>query len=270
MQGKNTKKLLTTSMVLVLIAIMSLTAATAAWMTIADRTRVKTMRLDVTSGANVRFDLDAHGDFEDYVKSLRLIDIADRILRDQGYHPRENPLTPVTTEDCVHFTVENGDPAAKEYYMEFTLHFMATTDMVVHLTTAGADGTRILAEDTPELAEAMRISFTADSGTFVYDPGMGQGEEEGYGGTVFGLANGDRVRYTPGNALFSLKAGEDKPVTVRIWLEGTDEACTDDLRGAAYSIQLRFVGTDENGNILEDTRTTSRRNSAATPKEERN
>lgn len=38
---------------------------------------------------------------------------------------------------------------------------------------------------------------------------------------------------------------------VHIWLEGTDEACTDQLRGADYSIQMRFVGTDEAGNELD-------------------
>ena len=45
-----------------------------------------------------------------------------------------------------------------------------------------------------------------------------------------------------------------KPVKVRIWLEGTDENCTDELRSADYQIQLRFIGTDEDGNLLEDAR----------------
>lgn len=270
MKQNSTKKLLSTSLLLVLIALVSLTAATAAWMTIADSTRLKTMRLDVTSGANLRFDLDSHETFEEYVKSLRLIDIADRILRDQGYHPRENPLSPVTTTDCIHFTLENGEPAAKESYMEFVLHFMATDDMVVHLTTAGEEGTRIFSDEVSDIAKAMRISFTADDSTAVYDPGMEQGSEEGLGGKIFGLARGNRIVYDASNTLFFLKAGVDKPVTVRIWLEGTDEICTDALRGVPYHIQLRFVGTDENGNLLEDSRTTTRRSAAATPTEERN
>jgi hypothetical protein len=53
------------------------------------------------------------------------------------------------------------------------------------------------------------------------------------------------------NSLFSLKKEVDKPVVVRVWLEGTDEACTDALRGADYSIRLRFLGTDEDNNVLE-------------------
>ena len=59
------------------------------------------------------------------------------------------------------------------------------------------------------------------------------------------------VTYSDDNALFSLTAYENKPVTLRLWLEGTDEACTDAIRKAEYSVRLRFVGTDENGNLLE-------------------
>ena len=255
-EKNNTRRLLTTSILLALLAFVSVTAATAAWMTIADRTRVRSMRMEITTGANLRFDLDAHDSFEDYVKTLSFDEIAARIARDQGYDPKTHPLTPVTTGDCVHFTLENGDPAKKEYYLDFVLHFMATTDMVVHLTGAGAQGTQV-SSPTPGLPGAMRISFTAEE-TSVYSPGMGGSSRPGYGGKVFGLG-AEGIRYDETNALFTLKAGVDKPVAVRIWLEGTDEGCTDHLRGAEYSIRLRFVGTDEDGNVLEDSRNTSRR-----------
>ena len=66
-EKNNTRRLLTTSILLALLAFVSVTAATAAWMTIADRTRVRSMRMEITSGANLRFDLDAHDSFEDYV-----------------------------------------------------------------------------------------------------------------------------------------------------------------------------------------------------------
>ena len=57
------------------------------------------------------------------------------------------------------------------------------------------------------------------------------------------------VHFVP--PLFSLKKDVDKEVLVHVWLEGTDERCTDNLIGADYSIQLRFIGTDENGRILD-------------------
>ena len=51
--------------------------------------------------------------------------------------------------------------------------------------------------------------------------------------------------------LFYLPANTDVPVRVQIWLEGTDNACDDALIGGNYSIQLRFVGADENHQLME-------------------
>ena len=251
-QKSPTRKLMTTSVLLFLLALVSITAATTAWMTIADRTRVRSMRMEITSGANLRFDLDPHEEFEDYVKTLSFEDIAQRIMQEKGFAPSDNPLVPVTTGDCVHFTLEDGTAAKPEYYLEFTLHFMASEDMIVHLTSAGLDGTRI-SSSAAQLPQAMRLSFTAEE-TSIYDPGLGDTWQNTRAGKVFGLPLGDAITYHDGNALFPLKEGVDKPVVLRVWLEGTDEACTDELRDTDYSIRLRFVGTDEEGNLLEDAR----------------
>lgn len=255
-QKSDSRRLLTTSILLALLAFVSITAATAAWMTIADRTRVRSMRMEITSGANLRFDLDPHETFEEYVKTLSFEEIAARILQDQGYDPKNNPLTPVTTRDFENFTLENGTAAKKEYYYEFTLHFMATEDMVVHLTSAssagGSDGTRVESNRT-NVPQAMRLSFTAEE-VSVYDPGMDNSSTPVDGGKQFGLPAGGTITYTDDNALFDLKANVDKPVVVRIWLEGTDPACNDSIRNADFKIWLRFIGTDENGNPLLDTR----------------
>ena len=144
----------------------------------------------------------------------------------------EVPLEPVTTSDYKRFTYENGavvEPASGAY-LEFTLHFMGEKDMLVHLTEENssedeADGTAVNSKN-PELPQAMRIAFTADGKTTVYDPGENRGED------LF---------------LFSLKKEEDKEVQVHIWLEGMDPACTDALRNADYEIRLRFDGTDLDG-----------------------
>lgn len=255
-EKNNTRRLLTTSVLLALLAFVSVTAATAAWMTIADRTRVRSMRMEITSGANLRFDLDAHDSFEDYVKTLSFEEIAARIAQDQGYDPKTHPLTPVTTRNFETFVLENGTAAKKEYYLEFTLHFMATEDMIVHLTSAsssgGSDGTRVESQ-RQGVPDAMRISFT-EADISVYDPGLGDTSTPIDGGKQFGLPSGGTVTYNNGNALFSLKANEDKPVVVRVWLEGTDPACNDSIRNADFKIWLRFIGTDENGNPLIDQR----------------
>lgn len=225
-----------TSILLVLLALVSITAATVAWFSIADRTKVRSMSMEITTGVNLRFDLDAHDTFDEYVKTLGFEQIAERIEQEKGFKMSEVPLEPVTTTDYAEFTFENGTVVSPEKgaYLEFTLNFMSTQDMDVYLTTEDSsgktDGTKIESSN-PELPDAMRISFTVDSETIVYDPGNGDVD----------------IR------LFSLKKEKNRPVIVHIWIEGTDEACTDALRGADYQISMRFVGKDENGNVLDGT-----------------
>ena len=163
---------------------------------------------------------------------------------------KEVPLDPVTTSDAKTFTFENGSTASDTSgsYLEFTLHFMAEKDMLVHLTSADSsdgadDGTAIVSQNTA-LPQAMRISFTADGQTWIYDPGMTDTVSQSGDTKTFGLPAASSMKLTENNAMFSLKEGVDKAVLVHVWLEGTDEACTDELKEAEYAIRLRFTGED--------------------------
>ena len=80
----------------------------------------------------------------------------------------------------------------------------------------------------------------------------GDSSSNANGATYFGLPVANQMVYSDNNRLFSLTAGENKPVLVHIWLEGTDPSCTDELKGADYSIALRFEGTDENNQLFEE------------------
>lgn len=229
---KTQKNLLKTSILLSMMALVALTAVTVAWFSIADNARVRTMSLELITGVDLRMDLDPHETIEEYVKTLTFEDISQRILEEKGFSMEEVPLEPVTTSNYERFTYENGtvvEPTSGAY-LEFTLHFMGEKDMLVHLTEENSsedevDETAVNSKN-PELPQAMRIAFTADGKTTVYDPGENRGED------LF---------------LFSLKKEEDKEVQVHIWLEGTDPACTDVLRNADYEIRLRFNGTDLDG-----------------------
>lgn len=238
------------SILLVLIALVSVTAATVAWFTIADNTRLHSMSMDVTSGPAIRFDLDAHDEVSEYKKTLSFGEIADRILAEQGFDMRQTPLNPVTTRDGVTFTRRNGSPVSADNgsYLEFTLHFIATKDVVVHLTSENSagktDGTLVSSQTQAALPQAMRISFTADGKTVVFAPGMGDSATTENGVRTFGLPDAKNMVYTDKNALFSLQQEVDKPVVVRIWLEGTDPACDNSLQGTDYSIRLRFSSND--------------------------
>ena len=182
---KNNKTLISarsrlyTSVLLVLLALVAVTAATVAWFSIADNTKVKSMSLDSVSGTDLRMDLDPHETLEEYVKTLSFDQIAERIRQEKGFSMQETPLEPVTTQDEETFTFENGTAAdsTSGVYLEFTLHFMAAADMVVHLTSADSssgagDGTEVTSENAA-LPSSMRISFATDGKTWIYDPGMG-------------------------------------------------------------------------------------------------
>lgn len=258
MKKTGKRRLLPVSILLLIIALVFATAATVAWMSISDNTRLYSMSMDISAGTALRFDLDPHADITGYRGTLSFGDIADRIMAEQGFDPRESELTPVTTVDCETFTLRNGTvkESSSGSYLEFTLHFMAAEDMIVHLTSAnsraGNDGTHV-SSAIPELPPAMRISFSVNGTTVVYDPGIGDETYlMGESIKVFGLPSSENMMYNNQNSLFSIKADTDLPVTVRIWMEGTDDACTDLLKGGDYSIRLRFEGTDEFGNPLDN------------------
>lgn len=240
-----------TSLLLLLAALVCATAATTAWFTIADRTKVHNFGMDVNTGPAIRFDLDPHEDFLEYVQTLSFRDIAARIRAEKGFDPMQVPLEPVTSSDYHIFRLENGtqvDPR-EGLYLEFTLHFIATEDVWVHLSTANSegknDGTQVVSP-IAKLPQAMRLSFTDGGETYIYDPGMGAGATSSGKNKTFGLPQGTPMVYNDDNAMFWLYKGQDKPITVHLWVEGTDEACDDAIQTGDFRIQLRFEATDKN------------------------
>ena len=127
---KTARSRLYTSVLLVLMAFVAVTAATVAWFSIADRAKVKTMSLDIIADADLRMDLDPHSTIDQYVKTLSFEQIAARIQQEKGFSMETTPLEPVTTTDYGTFTYENGTTVenTKGAYLEFALHFMAAKD----------------------------------------------------------------------------------------------------------------------------------------------
>ena len=146
-----------TSVLLVLLAFVAVVAATVAWFSIADRAKVKTMSLDIIADSDLRMDLDPHRSIEQYVKTLSFEQIADRIRQEKGFSMKTTPLEPVTTSDHEIFTYEDGKTAqdTSGAYLEFTLHFMAAKDMVVHLTSANSSSGAALNSATAALTSPL-------------------------------------------------------------------------------------------------------------------
>ena len=233
------KGILGNTLLVLLIALVAMTAVTYAWFTISDNARLSMMRMDVTTGPSLRMDLVPHATFEEYKKTLTFEEIAARIEADTGVDIAAVPIEPVTTNNGVTFVFEDGSAASYRNgtYVEFTLHFMSHGDMYVHLTSTdskdGNDGTRIWSDRNTRLAEAMRLSVAKGTDVFIYDPG-----------TM------DIAGMTDENTVFFIPDATDIPVVVRVWIEGTDPACTNELKGSDYCVQLRFEGSDENNQPL--------------------
>lgn len=237
---------LATTAVLVAFALVAMAMATFAWFSIADSAKTRMLAMDATADGSLRFDLDAHDSFDQYVHTLGFDAISSRIESEQGVNIDSSKLAPVTTSDYETFTLEDGSAVAASTgaYLEFTLHFISQKDVVVRLTgqdgSDGAAGTAF-SSNVEGLPSAMRMSFSADGQTWVYDPNAATSATSNGSAVLFGL---DRGETTAASNMFDLMANTDKPVIVRIWLEGTDQNCTNMVKGADYSVSMRFEGVE--------------------------
>ena len=238
---------LLTTVVLVGFALAAIAMATFAWFSIADSAKTRSLGLDANADGSLRFDLDAHDSYDSYVSTLGFDQISARIASGLGVNIDSSQLQPVTTSDGQSFTLEDGSAAsaATGAYLEFTLHFISLQDCTVRLTGQagqnGAAGTAFTSTASSELPLAMRMSFTADGQTWVYNPNGSASASSSGQMTTFGL---DSNEATQASDMFGLSAEQDKSVVVRIWLEGTDQNCTNVVKGADYSVSMRFQGIE--------------------------
>ncbi len=242
---QETRRRLAVTLVLAGLALVAVAMSTFAWFSIADSAKVRSLAIEMNTDGSLRFDLDAHERFTDYVITLGFDQITSRIGSEQGVDVDASSLQPVTSSDGQTFSFENGGEASASTgaFLEFTLHFISLQDSVVRLTGQdgedGAQGTAFLSSASDSLPLAMRMSFTADGQTWIYDPNVAAGSAAQGAATTFGL---DANEATAASSMFSLTAEQDKSVLVRIWLEGTDSNCTNSIKGADYSVSMRFEG----------------------------
>lgn len=237
----STRQLVPTSVLLLLVALISLLAVSYAWFSIADNARVN-LSMDVTTGKFIRIDVEAHDTYEDYKPSLTFEEIRQYVLAHTGRDYGQMVMEPVTTDNGKTFTFEHGEPVVveDEVYVEYTLHFISEDNVLVHLTTNNsrdrADGTRIDSKGNEAVKRAMRMSFTDEKGkTHIYNP----------------RGNVNYSKFSQDTVICEIKPQTDAPVVVRIWLEGTDPECTNALKEMDYLLQMRFEATDFNYQPLE-------------------
>lgn len=105
------RRKLTITVVLVLFALVAIAMATFAWFSIADSAKTRMLMIDANADGSLRFDLDGHAAFDEYVHSLGFDQISARIASEKGVDIDASKLKPVTTSDYQTFTFEDGSTA---------------------------------------------------------------------------------------------------------------------------------------------------------------
>ena len=210
----------------------------------------------ITNAADLRVSIENHGsDIEQYTHVITN-DMINSYLRSKYNKTLEDIiLDPVTTTDGRTFTYQNGtqvQPNEEESYFEFECYFIATEDMWVHLTTEaaenipGSEGTKVTSGSTSpqnEVVNCTRVDFTTDSnGTATFENNKGTQVTQL---NTFDLPSGTMV-YSDSTRLFHLDEMTPKKVTVRIWIEGEDPECDDDVQLAELTVAMSFIGCDDN------------------------
>lgn len=236
-----------------IITMLSMITTTVAWFSVNTFAGVDTLDVHISVSAQLKVSMEDHGsDLSKYVKTITN-EMIDGYLNSKYQTKLEDiKLDPVTTTNGTTFTNRRGaerKPNDKSF-LEFEFYFIATEDMWVHLTTESSDiegdkGTSVTS-DSPapqsEVTQCARVSFTTDTdGTATYEPNKA--------GSSTSLSTFDistPMSYSNGTRLLHLTEMQPKKVTLRLWVEGEDPQCDDDVQEADLKVALSFVGTDDN------------------------
>lgn len=241
-----------TTVLLCIIAFLVLITSTLAWFTLNSFASVENIQMDITTGVELRVDMENHGsDIELYKKTITNEMINSYLSSHGNYTLADQLLDPVTTRDGIAFAGEHGGTRepGKSSYLEFECYFIASKDMWVHLSSDDAndfEGTEVTTTETglkAEVVQAVRVGFEEDGATSaaIYEPNKSGSAVNGQ--TTFDLST--PMAYSNNTRLFHLNELEPKKVTIRVWAEGNDPQCDDDVQRSNLQVKLLFSGTDE-------------------------
>lgn len=249
------KMKLRTAITICILSLLSVCTGTFAWFTLNTFSAVDNLELTIGTGAQLLVSTEDHGtDLSKYVKVITNEMINDYL---QGYDTEisEIRLDPLTSDKGIEFFTQSGSQRTENRggYLEFPIYFIATKDMYVHLSTDDTangkdDGTSVTTTETDAKADVIycpRVSFEDSGSTRIFEPNQGSAVA---GQTTFDLPS--PMQYTNDTRLFHLEAMTPKKIMVRIWVEGEDPQCDDDVQNAQLTIALCFMGTDENNEAI--------------------
>ena len=238
-----------------IITLLSMASATVAWFTINTFAGVDSLDVHISVAAQLKVAMHDYGkDLSKYGKVITN-EMVDEYLAKYDTKLSEIILDPVTTTEGVRFTNQRGAERKPNdrSYLEFECYFIATEDMWVHLTTKSTkegedDGTKVTTTETGPQADVVnctRVDFTTErNGTAIYENNKGTPVSNQ---VTFDLPSGQMV-YSNNTRLFHCQEMTPTKVTIRLWVDGEDPQCDDDVQDADLSVQLGFIGCD-NDNV---------------------
>ncbi len=250
------KMKLKSTVLIFLIALLALSTGTLAWFTLNTFSAVNNLEMHIGTGAELKVSIENHGtDLSQYGKVITN-EMINEYLRDYDTNISEMLLIPVTSRNGVDLYTQGGAEVTENVdgYLEFPIYFIGTKDMYVHLSSdnTGADkddGSRVSTTETGIKSDVVfcpRISFEdSDGSAKIWEPNISSPVA---GQTTFDIPS--PMNYTDNSRLFFLEAMTPKRVMVRLWVEGEDPQCDDDVQDAQLSVQLCFFGTDENNEAI--------------------
>lgn len=270
------------TMITSLIVMAATSVGVYAWFTVSNKARVDKLALIADHQGNLQIADDLGNGPGTYSSNLELTDTNQAVLSpvttkngvnffSPNYDSQSNAVTSVSE-------ITDTTMLKKMYIYEKTFYlragsekgntvanFTRTYDIALYgLATNNLDeGCRIYQSqnDRETAANAIRISFTlADGTSYVYEPNSDlhntdssravNSIDSSYG-TFTKLyqqkSNGAFVvspKQNESEKLFTIPENQDVKVTMRIWIEGTDNDCTNSIEADSIAGQIQFISTE--------------------------
>ena len=244
-----------TTLLVAIIAVLILITGTMAWFTLNSFSSVDNITMEITTGIELRVDTVNHGSDISQYKKVITNEMINGYLAGAGGTNKsltDLKLDPLTTPSGMDpFKTQKGGTvkANSDTYLEYKVFFIASREMWVHLSsdTATLENKQATTSVTTtstgtkaDVVRAVRVSFESGGSAAIYEPNKGNPVA---GQKTFDL--GSPGTYSNDTRLFHLNEKQPLEVTIRLWAEGEDPECDDDVQEANLNVALLFAGTDD-------------------------
>ncbi len=247
-----------TSLMIFIIALLVMVTATLAWFTISGLAGTDGLDLNCTTGNDLRIATSNRGSDVNAYERKVTSEMVDAQLKQNSFKPlSEIKLAPLSTRNAssnvgTRLFLQDGTERTTEgpkngQFLQFSVWLISSNDTTVYLSdkeseSGKGDATKITSDkknnaSQANVVKATRVSFEPEGeATRIYET-----ESRPYASNqtnAFSNISGQ----TDTNKICTLKASTPKQVTIRVWIEGEDPLCIDNIQSSAFSIQLMFEG----------------------------